>query len=89
MLLEAYYSIFLGGYPVADVNFAEGSAPNTSPYMGCVRDVIINTTVTDFNTIPYHTGIQLGTCVSIPEMPVVVDPVQPTVPSNVTSKLIV
>ena len=62
MLLESYYSVFLGGVP-DDVTVVADALPTKSPYIGCIRDVIIETSLTQLNNIPYHTaGIEMGVC---------------------------
>ena len=64
LLLESRYNVFMGGVP-EDVSFVADAAPTKAPFVGCVRDVLIETAVTDMNNIPYHTGIELGQCSSV------------------------
>ena len=43
-----------------------GSVASDAPFIGCIRDVLVKSPsiVSDFNTAPYHTGVQMGTCVT-------------------------
>ena len=63
LLLDSYYSIFLAGVP-EDLNVPADMDPVvTVPFVGCMRDVIIETEVAKFNAVPHlGEGIQLGQC---------------------------
>ena len=52
----------MGGVP-AETVIVPGSSPTTTPFIGCIRDALIDTEVIDFNSIIYHTGVELDTCV--------------------------
>ena len=55
------YHVFLGGVP-ENIVIPSGASPTTSPFIGCIRDVLIDTSVVDFNNVIYQTGVELSTC---------------------------
>ena len=63
-MLDFQYNTFLGGTP-PDLSLMANSAASDAPYIGCMRDVYVSEgSATDFNTVPYQTGLELGTCKS-------------------------
>ena len=64
-LMNLRYNVFLGGVP-EETRLVSGSVASDAPFIGCIRDVLVKSpsVVTDFNAAPYHTGVQLGTCVA-------------------------
>lgn len=61
--LDERYNIFMGDVP-GDINMIPDALPSNSPFIGCVRDVLVEQNLTDFNMIPYHTGLDFGICKS-------------------------
>ena len=59
--LEAIYDAFLGGLP-EDAVRVPGSITSESPYIGCIRDVHVGEKFTDFNTVSYSNGVEMGIC---------------------------
>ena len=57
------FNVFMGGIP-DDETFVDRAAPTRAPFIGCVRDVLFKSSLTDFNNILSHTGIQMDTCVT-------------------------
>jgi len=64
-LMNLRYNIFMGGVP-EETRLVSGSVASDAPFIGCIRDVLVKSpsVVTDFNAAPYHTGVQLGTCIT-------------------------
>ena len=51
----------MGGVP-AETPMVSGASPTTTPFIGCLRDVLIETEIVDFNSVIYHTGVEMNTC---------------------------
>ena len=60
-LLNQRYHVFMGGVP-AETVMVSGASPTKSPFIGCIRDVLIETEIIDFNSIIYHTGVEMNSC---------------------------
>ena len=65
--LDLDYTFFFGGVS-EDVALVPGSLAANSPYIGCMRDILIRNQMTDFNAVEHATGIEKGICKS--EIPV-------------------
>ncbi|TRY60964.1 hypothetical protein TCAL_05712 [Tigriopus californicus] len=74
--LDERYNIYMGDVP-GDINVIPDAIPSNSPFIGCIRDVLVEQNLTDFNVIPYHTGLDFGICksdaISVPEPDEVLD----------------
>ena len=58
------YHIYMGGFP-GSVTPIPNSVASEAPYIGCIRDVIVQEKViTDFNSVPNQAGLELGICKS-------------------------
>ena len=51
----------MGGVP-AETPMVSGAAPTKAPFIGCLRDVLIEKDIVDFNSVIYHTGVEMNTC---------------------------
>ena len=60
-LLNQRYHFFMGGVP-AETPMVSGAAPTKAPFIGCLRDVLIEKDIVDFNSVIYHTGVEMNTC---------------------------
>lgn len=60
---DVRYNIYMGGLPDS-LERVSGSVASEAPYIGCVRDVLVQEKITDFNGVPFHTGLELGICKS-------------------------
>ena len=60
-LLNQRYHFFMGGVP-AETPMVSGAAPTKAPFIGCLRDVLIEKEIVDFNSVIYHTGVEMNTC---------------------------
>ena len=47
-ILNQRYHLFVGGVP-AETQMAPGITFTTTPFIGCLRDVLIETEIVDFN----------------------------------------
>jgi hypothetical protein len=66
--LDERYGVYVGGLPDNDAKVHSDTGTVTSPFIGCVRDVLVSGQhLTDFNAVQRSEGIQLGVCQS--EMP--------------------
>ena len=64
--MDRRYTVFLGGLPDT-ASIIPDSVASKAPYIGCMRDVLLVPSLTDFNQVSYKAGVELGTCKS--EMP--------------------
>ena len=67
--LNSGYNLYVGGVS-DDVRVLEGSLAVNSPFVGCVRDVLIlDSNISNFNgPDAYHAGAEMGVCkVEVPE----------------------
>ena len=59
--LDVEYKFFVGG--VADgLNVMPGSVATQSPYIGCVRDILLHSQLVDFNNVERSAGMEKGVC---------------------------
>lgn len=70
-MLNQRYHLFMGGVP-AETSMVSGASATKSPFIGCIRDVLIDANVVDFNSIIYHTGVEMSVC-SVDDAPTDVD----------------
>lgn len=72
-LLNQRYHVFLGGIPT-ETPMVNGASPTKSPFIGCIRDVLVDAKVVNFNNVIYHTGVEMNKCI--------VDKVEAVVPEE-------
>uniref|UniRef100_A0A0K2UE20 Laminin subunit alphalike [Acyrthosiphon pisum] n=1 Tax=Lepeophtheirus salmonis TaxID=72036 RepID=A0A0K2UE20_LEPSM len=77
-LLDKRYNVFFGGIPDSSSPMP-GSIANNAPFIGCIRDVVMDNNLYHFNDLEFHTGMLLGECVieSAPSKIVETEKVEP------------